>query len=208
MRRSVERLEVRPIGRGPMQELRLGEVPADRVAELRRAVRTEREPELQRSERTRVLEGDVGRVQLVLLVREVALFVGERLGERVRLPDEGHAAGLGDVEPLVRVDTHGVGALHARESVGHDRCRRAARTPRRRGARCRAPRRCRRSARSGRSRRSAWSRPSRPRPRASRRRRRPGRSSRPGGPDASGARRRSGRRGAGRSRSRAVPPLG
>ena len=140
--------------RVPVEELGLREVAGDRVAELRRAVRAEREPQLQRAERPRVLERDVDRVQLVLLVRQVALLVRERARERVGVLREHDAARLRQVEPLVGVDRAGVGALEPGEVRRRATRRRppAARRRRRRAATRRAPRRRRRSRRSGRSR--------------------------------------------------------
>ena len=94
------------------------EVLRDRLAELWRPVHPEREPELQRTERPRVLERDVHRMQLVLLMRQVALLVRERSRERAVLPHQDDPARLRQVEPLVRVDGDRVGALKAGEEAG------------------------------------------------------------------------------------------
>ena len=91
------------------------EVLRDRLAELRRAVRPEGEPELERAERPRVLERDIHGVELVLSVGQVPLLVRERARERAVLPHQHDPARLRQVEPLVRVDRHGVGALEPRK---------------------------------------------------------------------------------------------
>ena len=81
----------------------------------------EREPELQGAERTRVLEGDVHRVQVVLLVRQVPLLMREHVQEVLATPHEHDPAGLGQVQPLVRVDRDRVGPLESRERGSHRR---------------------------------------------------------------------------------------
>ena len=77
-----------------------------------RAVGPEGEPRLQRAERPRVLQRDVRGVQLMLLMRQVPLLVGERVREHVRVAAHHDAARLRQVEPLM--DIHGA-RVRARE---------------------------------------------------------------------------------------------
>ena len=97
------------------QQLGLVEVALDRGADRVGAVHDEGQPQLQGAERARVLERAVDRVHL-LAVRDVALLVGEGPLQRLDVVDEQHAAGLGHVQPLVRVDGRRVGALKAGEA--------------------------------------------------------------------------------------------
>ena len=90
LRRLGHRLEVfGAAARRAVEQVGLAEVLRDRLAELRRAVRPEGEPELQRAERPRVLERDIHGVQLVLLVGQVPLLVREGASERRRAPAPG-----------------------------------------------------------------------------------------------------------------------
>ena len=105
----------------------LAEVVLDRVAERLRSVRPEREPELERAKRPRVLERDVDHVARAL-VRDVGLLVRERLDEIAAAADEQHAARLREIEPLVRVERHGVGPVEPGEEVPGRRGRRRRKT--------------------------------------------------------------------------------
>ena len=125
-----------------VEEVGLFEVALDRLAELRRAVRAEGQPQLQRAERPRVLQRDVDGVQLVSLVRQVALLVREGRGERLVVVHHHDPARLGQVQPLVRV--HRARNPHARAPrTARGRCWRppAGRRRRPHAARRRAPRR-------------------------------------------------------------------
>ena len=85
----------------------------------------ERQPELQRAERARVLERAVDGVDVLAVgVRDVALVVGERGLEGVAVADQQHAAGLRHVQPLVRVDGRRVDAVEPVEQVPGERGRR------------------------------------------------------------------------------------
>ena len=124
LRLARERLEHGARDDRVVQQPRLGEVPSNRGAEGLGAVDTERQPELQRPEGPRVLERDVGRVQLLTVVREVLALVAERAMEillargraRCRRPS-------GDRATCGRRSRR-VGALEAAEEM---RCRRDAR---------------------------------------------------------------------------------
>src|SRR4029450_3277774 len=91
------------------------EVPLDGVAKGLGAVDAEGEPQLQRPERTRVLERPIDRVDLALLVEYVARRVEEPGLERFAVPDEDDTAGLRQVKPFVRIDGDRVGRLETRE---------------------------------------------------------------------------------------------
>ncbi len=106
----------------------LVQVALDRVAEGLRAVGAHREPQLQRAERARVLERDVDRVELVPLMRQVALLVREGRDEVLLVAHEHDPAGLREVEPLVRVDRRRLRARDPGEQLGaHRRGRQAVR---------------------------------------------------------------------------------
>ena len=117
-RPAAERLEPVPCDDEVVEQLRLSHVVLDRVAKSLRAVRPEREPELERAERARVLERDVDHVLVRALVRDVRLLVRERVEEVLAAPDEEDAAGFREEEPLVGVERDRVGSIEAGEEVG------------------------------------------------------------------------------------------
>ena len=110
------------------EQARLGEVALDRAAIGGQAVDAQRQPELERAERARVLERAVDRVLLPELVGDVGRLVAEGALEPLGLAHHEHAAGLGHEQPLVRVHGHGVGAGEAAEErrvALHERGRQA-----------------------------------------------------------------------------------
>ena len=106
-----------------MEQLRLAEVPLDRGPDGIRAVRAEREPQLERAEGARVLERDVDHVVVGTLVRNVVLLVRQSAVEVRVAANEHDATGLREIQPLVGVERHGVGALETREQMSGGGCR-------------------------------------------------------------------------------------
>ena len=92
--RRPQRLQIRLSGDQLVEQRGLAQVAPHRAAEGLRAVHTERQPQLQRAERARVLERDVDGVRLVALVRQVALVMRERVMQILALAHQDHAAGL------------------------------------------------------------------------------------------------------------------
>ena len=88
------------------------------VAERRGTVDAEGEPELQRAKRPRVLERAVDGVQAVVRVQHVRLVVHERALQRRPVAHQHDAARLRQVQPLVGIDRHRVGAVESREEAG------------------------------------------------------------------------------------------
>ena len=102
-----------------VKQLACAHVVLDRVAERLGAVRAEREPELERPERARVLERDVD--DMCSFERSCGMYDSScenALRRGPRGADEEDAAGFREEEPLVGVERDRVGAVEAGEEVG------------------------------------------------------------------------------------------
>lgn len=97
------------------------DVPLDRGADRLGAVHPEREPELERPERTGVLERGLERMEPARLPRHVLGAMRERRLERPHVANEEDAAGLGQEQPLAGIERDRVRALDPAKQLPRSR---------------------------------------------------------------------------------------